>query len=50
MAYEILANGADPAEMEIQYAPKFTKEYNPDICSELGITLSGDYVAIEMGS
>ncbi|MBR5638101.1 MAG: ABC transporter substrate-binding protein [Pseudobutyrivibrio sp.] len=48
MAYEILANGADPASMDIQYATEFTKEYNPKIAEELGITLPEDYVAIEM--
>ncbi|QFJ54734.1 ABC transporter substrate-binding protein [Pseudobutyrivibrio xylanivorans] len=48
MAYEILANGADPATMDIQYAPEFTKEYNPTIAEQLGITLPDDYVAIEM--
>lgn len=50
MAYEILVNGADPSTMEIKYAPKFTKEYNPDICKALGITLSSDYQAIKMDS
>ncbi len=48
MAYEILANGANPAEMDIQYATDFTKEYNPNIAKELDITLPEDYVAIEM--
>ncbi len=48
MAYEILVNGADPATMEIQYAPKFTRKYNPDVCAALGITLSQEYVAIDM--
>jgi putative ABC transport system substrate-binding protein len=50
MAYEILVNGADPATMEIQYAPTFTKKYNPVVCQELGITLSDDYEAIDMES
>ena len=48
MAYEILVNGQDPATYEIQYATKFTKEYNPVIAEKLGITLPDDYVAIEM--
>ena len=48
MAYEILANGQDPASYEIQYATDFTKEYNPVIAETLGITLPDDYVAIEM--
>lgn len=46
MAYEILVNGADPATMEIRFAPKFTKEYNADIAATLGITIPSDYVAI----
>jgi hypothetical protein len=46
MAYEILVNGTDPATMEIQYAPKFTKKYNPDVCDTLGITLSSEYEAL----
>ena len=27
-------------------APQFTKEYNPEICEELGIEVPDDYVAI----
>lgn len=50
MAYEILVNGADPATMEIRYAPAATKKYNPEICEALGITLSDDYIAIESES
>ncbi len=46
MAYEILVNGADPAEMEIRFAPEVTKVYNEAVCSELGITVPEDYVAI----
>ena len=48
MAYEILANGADPATMDIQYATEFTKEYNPVIAETLGIEIPDDYTAIEM--
>lgn len=47
MAYEILVNGADPAAMEIEYAPQFTKKYNVEICETLGVTIPDDYVAIE---
>ena len=32
--------------MPIEYAPNFTKEYNKDICEELGVTVPDDYVAI----
>ncbi|MCR4675116.1 MAG: ABC transporter substrate-binding protein [Lachnospiraceae bacterium] len=47
MAYEILANGGDPADMEIRYAEEVKKEYNPEICETLGITVPSDYEAIE---
>ncbi len=47
MAAQILAEGKNPAEMEIGYAPKFTKKYNAEICKELGITVPEDYVAID---
>lgn len=47
MAYEILLNGADITKMEVQFAPNITKKYNAAICSELGITVPEDYVAIE---
>lgn len=46
MAYEVLVNGADISTMEIKYAPNVTKEYNADICSQLGIDVPEDYVAI----
>ncbi|MDE6751685.1 MAG: ABC transporter substrate-binding protein [Eubacterium sp.] len=47
MAADILQNGTNPAEMEIGYAPKFTKKYNAEICKELGINVPTDYVAID---
>ncbi len=47
MAYEILVNGADPATMEIQFAPNVTKKYNAANAEALGITIPDDYVAIE---
>ena len=50
MAYDILVNGKDPGDMEVQFAPKFTKEYNADICKELGITPPSDYQAIKTAS
>ncbi len=46
MAYDILVNGADVSTMEVQYASATTKEYNADICEELGITVPDDYEAI----
>lgn len=47
MAYEILVGGADISTMPIMYAPKVTKEYNASICEQLGVSIPGDYVAIE---
>ena len=47
MAYEILANGANPGDMEVQAAPNFTKMYNKANCEKLGITVPDDYTAIE---
>ncbi len=48
MAYEILENGADPGEMEIQTAESVVKEYNEENCKNIGITVPDDYVAIDM--
>lgn len=47
MAVKILTGEADISTMPIEYAPQFTKKYNPVICEELGITVPNDYVAIE---
>jgi len=47
MAAQILTEGTNPGEMEIAYAPQFTKKYNADICTELGITVPSDYTALE---
>lgn len=46
MAYDILVEGADPATMEIQPAPSFTKMYNEANCTALGITIPDGYEAI----
>lgn len=46
MAYEILVNGADPAEMEVRFAPNYTKEYNAEISETLGVSIPDDYIAI----
>lgn len=46
MAVKILKDGEDISSMPVEYAPKFTKEYNKDICDELGIKVPDDYVAI----
>jgi putative ABC transport system substrate-binding protein len=47
MALRILVDGEDISTMPIEYAPNFTKEYNPEICEQLGIEIPDDYVAIE---
>lgn len=49
LAYEILVNGANPAEMEVQKptAQELTKKYMPERAAALGITIPDDYVAIE---
>ncbi len=47
MAYEILVNGADISEMEIEYSPTVTKLYNAAICEELGITVPEGYESLE---
>ena len=46
MAVKILKDGEDISQMPIEYAPNFTKEYNNDICEELGVEVPDDYVAI----
>ena len=46
MAVKILKDGEDISQMTIEYAPNFTKEYNKDICEELGVEVPDDYVAI----
>lgn len=48
MAAEILLNGANPAEMEIQYAADLTKKYVADRATALGITVPENYEAIDM--
>ena len=46
MAYEILVNGADPASMEIEFAPNVTKMYNETNAAELNVEIPDDYEAI----
>lgn len=46
MAFEILENGADAGDMEIRYAPEFTKVFNPDICDKLGVNVPDDYTPV----
>lgn len=47
MAYEILVNGKNPGDMDIQFAPQVTKMYNASICEELGITPPEGYSPVE---
>ncbi len=46
MAYEILVNGKDPAEMEIQYDDAPVYEYVAARCEAFGITVPESYQAI----
>lgn len=43
MAYEILVNDVDPAEMEIRYASNPTKKFIEANCNALNITVPSDY-------
>lgn len=47
MAAEILTKGTDVSTMEVQSAPKVTKEYNAEICKELNVKVPDGYTAIE---
>lgn len=46
MAHQILTGQADISKMPIEYAPQFTKMFNPEICDALGLTLPDDYQPI----
>lgn len=46
MAYDILVNGKNAGDMDIEFAPKVEKKYNAEICQSLGITPPSDYAAI----
>lgn len=47
MAVRVLTGEADISEMPIEYAPEFTKKYNPELAEAMGVTIPDDYVAIE---
>ena len=47
MAVRILTGEEDISQMPIEYAPQFTKKYNPAICEALNITVPEGYEAIE---
>lgn len=46
MAYDILVNGQNPGDMEIQYATDLTKKYVADRAEKLGVTVPEGYEAI----
>lgn len=45
-AYEVLANGADVASMQVETAPNVTKQYVPSRCEALNITIPDGYEAM----
>ena len=48
MAYDILVNGANPAEMPIEYVSEnIVPKYNPEVAEALGVTIPEGMVAIE---
>lgn len=47
MAAEVLTGAKKISEMPIEYVDTFTKKYNAEIATELGITIPEGYVAIE---
>ena len=47
MAVKILTGEADIASMPIEYAPQFTKKYNADLATALGVSVPEGYTAIE---
>ena len=50
MAYDILVNGKDPADMDIEFATDLTKKYVEDRATALNITIPDDYEAIDMSA
>ncbi len=46
MAAKILKGEADIATMPIEYAPIFTKQYNPANCEALGVSVPADYAPL----
>ncbi len=47
MAAKILTGEADISQMPIEYAPEFTKKYNPSICEEYNLEIPEGYEAIQ---
>lgn len=50
MAYDILVNGENPADMDIQYASDLTKKYIEERCTALNITVPDGYEPIEVSA
>ena len=46
MAYDILVNGKNPAEMNIQQTSDLTYKYNPDQAKKFGVTIPDGYEAV----
>ncbi len=46
MAYEILAEGKSPADMEIRYSEEYFKKYVPERAQMLGVTIPDGYTPI----
>lgn len=47
MAYDILVNGTNAGDMEVQFSEDYQKLYNKDIADALNITIPSDYGVIE---
>ncbi len=45
MAVKILTGEANVSEMPIEYAPEFTKKYNPELAEAMGVTIPDDYAS-----
>lgn len=48
MAVRILENGEDISTMPVEYADQFTRLYNEEICSQLGIDIPDGYETLDM--
>ena len=46
MAYDILVNGKNPAEMPVEEVTKTQKLFNPQVCEQYNIEVSSDYVDV----
>ncbi|HHX30264.1 MAG TPA: ABC transporter substrate-binding protein [Clostridiaceae bacterium] len=46
MAARILRGEAEISSMPVEYAPNFTRMYNPEICEALSLTMPQDYTPI----